>query len=89
MAQDWNYLDLQNIRATLIRQEDTILFSLIERAQFKRNDMAYQVRSPLQSDTMANADRRTFREIGGHGRQRQMMTTTMMHCFFFQLCSAS
>jgi len=42
MAQDWNYLDLQNIRATLIRQEDTILFNLIERAQFKRNAKAYE-----------------------------------------------
>jgi len=41
MAQDWNYLDLQNIRATLIRQEDTILFQLIERAQFKRNAPIY------------------------------------------------
>mmetsp|Transcript_14143 Transcript_14143/g.21993 ORF Transcript_14143/g.21993 Transcript_14143/m.21993 type:complete len:269 (-) Transcript_14143:231-1037(-) len=42
MAQDWDYLDLPNIRATLIRQEDTILFNLIERAQFKRNLNVYQ-----------------------------------------------
>uniref|UniRef100_A0A6U4S705 chorismate mutase n=1 Tax=Hemiselmis andersenii TaxID=464988 RepID=A0A6U4S705_HEMAN len=42
MAQDWDYLDLGHIRATLIRQEDTILFNLIERAQFKRNLPVYQ-----------------------------------------------
>ncbi|KAJ1489278.1 chorismate mutase [Baffinella frigidus] len=40
--QEWNYLDLAKIRATLIRQEDTILFHLIERAQFKRNPCVYQ-----------------------------------------------
>lgn len=41
MAHDWDHLDLGNIRATLIRQEDTILFNLIERAQFKRNLPVY------------------------------------------------
>jgi len=39
---EWDHLDLGNIRATLIRQEDTILFNLIERAQFKRNLAVYQ-----------------------------------------------
>ena len=34
-------LSLQNIRSSLIRQEDTIIFSLIERAQFARNDPVY------------------------------------------------
>ncbi|GAB4815345.1 hypothetical protein N2152v2_002391 [Parachlorella kessleri] len=35
-------LSLANIRQSLIRQEDTIIFSLIERAQFARNDAVYQ-----------------------------------------------
>lgn len=35
-------LSLANIRETLIRLEDTIIFSLIERAQFARNDAVYQ-----------------------------------------------
>jgi len=34
-------LSLQNIRSSLIRQEDTIIFSFIERAQFSRNDAVY------------------------------------------------
>eukprot|EP00241_Pyramimonas_parkeae_P006978 CAMPEP_0114256898 /NCGR_PEP_ID=MMETSP0058-20121206/18426_1 /TAXON_ID=36894 /ORGANISM="Pyramimonas parkeae, CCMP726" /LENGTH=336 /DNA_ID=CAMNT_0001371551 /DNA_START=13 /DNA_END=1023 /DNA_ORIENTATION=+ len=35
-------LSLDNIRASLIRQEDSIIFSFIERAQFKRNDKVYR-----------------------------------------------
>jgi len=35
-------LDLSSIRAALIRQEDTIIFALIERAQFKRNSVVYE-----------------------------------------------
>ncbi len=34
-------LQLENIRQSLIRQEDTIIFALIERAQFARNDAVY------------------------------------------------
>ena len=34
-------LSLQNIRSSLIRQEDTIIFGMIERAQFARNDAVY------------------------------------------------
>lgn len=34
-------LSLDNIRSTLIRQEDTIVFSFIERAQFARNEAVY------------------------------------------------
>lgn len=33
---------LQNVRGVLIRLEETILFALIERAQFRRNAWAYQ-----------------------------------------------
>jgi|TARA_B100000524_G_scaffold345756_1_gene244872 chorismate mutase len=36
-------LSLSHIRCSLIRQEDTIIFALIERSQFKRNDVCYQV----------------------------------------------
>ncbi len=36
-----NVLSLDNIRESLIRQEDTIIFSLIERAQFAVNDIVY------------------------------------------------
>jgi chorismate mutase len=35
-------LSLENIRQALIRQEDTIIFALIERAQFARNMPVYQ-----------------------------------------------
>lgn len=35
-------LSLDNIRQTLIRLEDTIIFSLIERAQFARNKAVYE-----------------------------------------------
>ena len=38
-------LTLDNIRTALIRQEDTIIFSLIERSQFRRNDEIYQAGS--------------------------------------------
>ncbi|HOV15473.1 MAG TPA: hypothetical protein PK771_14395, partial [Spirochaetota bacterium] len=35
-------LKLKNIRSNLIRQEETIIFALIERAQFKTNDIIYK-----------------------------------------------
>mmetsp|Transcript_11120 Transcript_11120/g.16263 ORF Transcript_11120/g.16263 Transcript_11120/m.16263 type:complete len:435 (-) Transcript_11120:247-1551(-) len=35
-------LSLDSIRSTLIRQEETIIFSLIERAQFRRNAVVYK-----------------------------------------------
>ena len=35
-------LSLPNIRDSLIRQEDTIIFALIERAQFAHNEAVYQ-----------------------------------------------
>lgn len=35
-------LSLDSIRSSLIRQEETIIFSLIERAQFRRNDIVYE-----------------------------------------------
>jgi len=35
-------LSLDSIRASLIRQEETIIFALIERAQFRQNKVVYQ-----------------------------------------------
>jgi chorismate mutase len=35
-------LSLESIRSTLIRQEETIIFALIERAQFRQNIIAYK-----------------------------------------------
>jgi hypothetical protein len=35
-------LTLDNIRSTLIRQEDSIIFTFIERAQFAANPVVYQ-----------------------------------------------
>ena len=35
-------LDLNNIRKSLMRMEDSIIFSLIERAQYKINAAVYQ-----------------------------------------------
>jgi chorismate mutase len=35
-------LSLNSIRSTLIRQEETIIFALIERAQFRQNDIVYR-----------------------------------------------
>ena len=35
-------LELENIRSVLIRQEETIIFALVERAQFNQNQITYQ-----------------------------------------------
>ena len=35
-------LSLDSIRSTLIRQEETIIFAMIERAQFRQNEIVYQ-----------------------------------------------
>lgn len=35
-------LSLESIRSTLIRQEETIIFALIERAQFRQNAVVYK-----------------------------------------------
>ena len=36
-------LSLDYIRSTLIRQEETIIFALIERAQYRQNEIVYKV----------------------------------------------
>ena len=48
-----NPLSLERIRSVLTRLEDTIIFSLIERAQFAHNPRIYQ--------------RGAFKELGEHG----------------------
>ena len=35
-------LSLESIRSTLIRQEETIIFALIERSQFRHNPIVYE-----------------------------------------------
>ena len=42
MATSSSKLELSSIREALIRQEDTIIFALIERAQFRRNEGCYE-----------------------------------------------
>jgi len=56
-------LSLESIRSTLIRQEETIIFALIERAQFRRNDIVYEpggfgdLGLPLGSTVVASDDK--------------------------------
>jgi chorismate mutase len=40
----YDIFSLESIRATLIRQEETIIFALIERAQYRRNAVIYDPR---------------------------------------------
>jgi len=42
-----NKLDLNEIRNSLIRLEETIIFVFIERAQFKKNKIVYEKDSGL------------------------------------------
>lgn len=43
-------LSLPSIRSTLIRQEETIIFALIERSQFRQNAEVYQKGTALSAD---------------------------------------
>jgi len=54
-------LSLDSIRASLIRQEETIIFALIERAQYRRNKVVYE---PGASglDSSLNGDDESFLE---------------------------
>ena len=54
-------LALDNIRQTLIRQEDTIIFLLIERAQFARNGAVYE------------ADAVPVPDFDSHGRRYSLL----------------
>lgn len=55
-------LALENIRQTLIRQEDTIIFLLIERAQFARNAAVYQTDVISVPDSASNGKRKSLLE---------------------------
>jgi chorismate mutase len=54
-------LSLDSIRASLIRQEETIIFALIERAQFRQNKVVYE---PGESDldSIVNSNDESFLE---------------------------
>ena len=49
-------LELQNIREALIRQEDTIIFALIERAQYKHNACCYDPSEAAYKGLAGNND---------------------------------
>lgn len=77
-------LSLDSIRSTLIRQEETIIFAIIERAQFRQNDIVYQkdglgkFDSPIGSvapDTSSDDDdaRLSFMEY-------MLVGTEALHC---------
>lgn len=55
-------LALENIRQTLIRQEDTIIFLLIERAQFARNAAVYQTDVISVPDALTNGHQQSLLE---------------------------
>lgn len=54
-------LSLDSIRASLIRQEETIIFALIERAQFRQNKVVYELRAS-DLDSIVNSDKESFLE---------------------------
>lgn len=47
---------LESIRSTLIRQEETIIFALIERAQFRRNHAVYEIGDEFGGNALMNDD---------------------------------
>ena len=55
-------LALDNIRQTLIRQEDTIIFLLIERAQFARNSAVYGTDVISVPNTASNGQQQSLLE---------------------------
>lgn len=71
-------LSLANIRSTLIRFEDTIIFNFIERAQFARDDAVYT------SDAIP-----VPREQAGHGKRclRHRCRHTCLHDHAINACS--
>lgn len=73
-------LSLDSIRSTLIRQEETIIFALIERAQFRRNAIAYEkggfgdLGEPAGSSTPTSSDNKlSFLEY-------MLVGTEVLHC---------
>lgn len=82
-------LSLESIRSTLIRQEETIIFALIERAQFRHNDVVYKAGGfdglglPLGSTLVENNVELSFLEYFLIGTVRQCCLSC---CFLFS-CS--
>jgi chorismate mutase len=72
-------LSLESIRSTLIRQEETIIFALIERAQFRRNDIAYlpggfgDLGCPVGSTVVDSDKKLSFLEY-------MLVGTEVLHC---------
>lgn len=58
-----NVLSLESIRESLIRQEDTIVFSLIERAKFPLNSLAFEASRCLDSGNSSSLTEFFVREI--------------------------
>mmetsp|Transcript_8807 Transcript_8807/g.21551 ORF Transcript_8807/g.21551 Transcript_8807/m.21551 type:complete len:399 (+) Transcript_8807:167-1363(+) len=54
-------LSLDSIRASLIRQEETIIFALIERAQFRQNNVVYEP-GASSLDSIVNSNDESFLE---------------------------
>jgi len=72
-------LSLDSIRSTLIRQEETIIFALIERAQFRQNLIVYRkggfgsLGVPVGSTPVENGEELSFMEW-------MMVGTEALHC---------
>lgn len=80
-------LELQNVRASLIRQEDTIIFSIIERAQFAANSPVYEPDAVPVPEYSAEGQRYSLLEYilrqteQIHGRIRRF-TSPDEHAFY-------
>lgn len=72
-------LSLDKIRSTLIRQEETIIFALIERAQFRQNSIVYQpggfgqLGTPVGSTPVESKEEQSFLEY-------MLVGTEALHC---------
>uniref|UniRef100_A0A7S2HJ02 chorismate mutase n=1 Tax=Helicotheca tamesis TaxID=374047 RepID=A0A7S2HJ02_9STRA len=85
-------LSLDSIRSTLIRQEETIIFALIERAQYRRNVVVYgrgtfNLGTPLGSKASESDDELSFLEYMLAGtealhRKVRRYTSPEEHAFF-------
>ena len=84
---------LDSVRSTMVRQEDTIIFALIERAQFRHNKQIY---SPLPGTDLLNPDGNScslldwmFIETeSAHAKVRRYMSPEE-HAFFPQYLPSS
>jgi chorismate mutase len=74
-------LSLDAMREDLIRMEETIIFSLIERAQFKRNDAIYQPRAVTDKFDETFLDYFLIETERVHSRMRRY-TSPDEHAFF-------